>query len=339
MDLLLIKLARFITFNEQRGLLKDLERIFTPLTNSFHVTFDEWGAKHRILAQLALLNINYEEICQKLLETPGINTVIHFSPSLFNMTSSSLSALISQLSAFLKDSNPGESYDIDFHSIGRVPFHKKAIIDRLQRKRFTYRPDSKFHLYLEIRSASKKRKNTSETHLQVRIGQKFMLKSSFEKTRKIIPRLILYSPFTYIEIADFFRLGLVFNSQIILTNENNRVEKLLKEVQKSYFKGISKVSFEIVPSLDTVIAENLGMCFGFSLWGKKSVNDLSQKILTLIKQEPIKPIVNLIFGNEKTGIPLSVRQKISIFQIGDRVSEPLRSSQAAAYILGTLYSL
>ena len=82
-----------------------------------------------------------------------------------------------------------------------------------------------------------------EKILKIRLGEKFQNKEVFkhEIIRKF-PNLVLYSPYTVQEVADFFRLALTFTTTAYLTNENEYVPKIVNQVQKTYFKGISKIS-------------------------------------------------------------------------------------------------
>ncbi len=332
MNLILIKLARFITSDEQKYLAKDIKRVLNPITTSYRISYDEWGAKKRILVEVELEKTRIRELGQNLLEQPGIIAVIHFSPRFYNWESSSLSPLINQISTFLTIYNQNATYSLDFRTIGKVPFHKKAIIDRLRKNNFEFHSHSKFHLYIEIRSF--KEKNTQ--NLQTRIGRKFIPEVFSKENLQISPQLVIYSPYTEQEIADFFRLGLVFKLPLIFTDENKNIQGLIKRTQKTYFKGISKVSHKIIPSLEVFIKNNVGRSFGFSLWGTKSVHDLPSIIQPITNQDKEKPIINLIFGNEQIGLPLFVHNQIPMFHIGGYSSEPLRASQAASYALGTL---
>ncbi len=335
MNLILIKLARFISSDEQKYLAKDIKRIFTPITTSYRISYDEWGAKKRILVEVELENTRIRELCQNLLRQPGIIAVILFSPRFYNWESSSLSLLINQISTFLTIHNQNTTYSLDFRAIGKVPFHKKAIIDRLQKKNFEFHTHSKFHLYLEIRSFKEKNRQ----NLQTRIGRKFVPEAFSKEALQISPQLIIYSPYTEQEIADFLRLGLVFKIPLIFTDENKNTQDLIKRTQKTYFKGISKVSFKIIPSLETFIKNNTERSFGFSLWGTKPVHDLPSIIQPIANQDKEKPLINFIFGNEQIGLPLFVHHHIPMFHIGGYASEPLRASQAASYALGTLCCL
>jgi tRNA(Leu) C34 or U34 (ribose-2'-O)-methylase TrmL len=172
------------------------------------------------------------------------------------------------------------------------------------------------------------------------LEQKFKHEFLFNGTPQTFnPNLVLYSPFTTQEVADFFRLGLAFDVLIVLTNENGKAQDLINRVQKTFFKGLAKISFKIVPSLEQLTTENSDSFFGFSLWGTKSISELPLIIHSLRYQDSEKLSIYFLFGNEEKGLPLFVRYKIPIFHIGRQASEPLRAAQAAAYVLGTLYSL
>lgn len=335
----LIKLARFISKNEQITLAEDLKQLLTPHVTFLEISHDKWGAKNRLIMEIEPITIKITDLNQKLRENPGISSIILFTPQLFNWEFSSFPALINQLADFLNTHNAKKSYVLDFRAIGRLPFHRKAIIDRLKRKKLLSQGESEFHLYLEIKPRKKKNLETDPT-FQARIGTKFVNEFLVNGTPQTFdPKLVLFSPFTTQEVADFFRLGLAFNISIILTNENGKAQDLINRVQKTFFKGVTKVSFKIVPSLENLIIQNPALSYGFSLWGTKSVSEFPSMIQSLHCQESKTPITYFIFGNEENGLPLFIRYKIPIFRIGRQASEPLRASQAAAYILGTLYSL
>jgi len=332
MTFLLVKLARFVSPSEQKALAKDIEALLKPLTTSLRITNDVWKPKNRLFIEVNSIMKNLDHLIQVLLRNPGVSTVVHFSSNLFNWESKSLNDFISKISYFIETNSSDNTFNLDFHTMGNVPFHKKAVLDRLKKKEFIYQRKSPFHLYLELRA---RRKN-----LQARIGRKYSL--DLKPTNlAVIPHLVLYSPFTAQEIADFFRLGIVFNTSIIFTNENNLVQDLISKVQKSYFKGISKVKFEIFPTISELFSKKPhDHFFGFSLWGNKLIEDLPISIIDTLHNDEFSKIQSsnyyFIFGNENTGLPLSIRYQIPFFRIGSRSSEPLRASQAAAYALGTL---
>jgi tRNA(Leu) C34 or U34 (ribose-2'-O)-methylase TrmL len=280
---------------------------------------------------------NMEIYIQELIKRPGIVSAITIPSSFYNLESASLSELIIKIISFLRVNNASE-YSFDFLSIGKAPFHKKAIQDRLKKKKFSLSPNSKFKLYLEVNSL-KGQNLGAERRVIARIGRKFIPPIySTETIFSFSPQLILYSPYTVQEVADFFRLSLAFKIPIILTDENGRAEKLIEKVTSSYYKGINKINYRITSSLAKFINESKNKTFGFSLWGTSSIADLIPKVKNFNLQFPDKKLINFVFGNEETGLPLNIQNKIKMFRIGTQASEPLRASQAAAYVLGTLLS-
>lgn len=335
---LLVKLARFINPQEQQQVSKDIEKFVKSFSNSYQTKKDDWISKNRIILKLDLINSKVDTFLQGLLKTPGIASVVKIPLKLYNLESESFSHLIHTLINFIEE-NGYTDYAFDFRNIGKAPLHKKAIIDRLGKKNIYLSSTSEFLLYLEIRSQPA-RKAEPRKIIQARIGRKFKLqnnKTDFNQT--FIPKLILYSPFTVQEVADFCRLSLTFRMDIILSNENNLSEELIEKVRTSYFKGIDKIKYNITPSLEKFIANSINKSVGFSLWGTKPINELPIAIQKMTSIESIKPVIYFIFGNEEVGLPLTIRKQISMFRIGIEPSEPLRASQAAAFALGTLFSL
>ncbi len=339
---LLLKLARFVTTEEQNHLIKKIEKYFYQFTNSIQVENDTWASQNRLLLKLedqknSKLLSNIELHVEELINKPGIVSVITIPSSLYNWESESLTALINEITTFLKGNNATE-YSLDLLGFGKTVFHKKAIQDRLKKKKFVDSSNSNFKLYLEMRSQKVQNIKNGMTHI-ARIGRKYIPTIYSTKTLfSFSPQLILYSPYTVQEVADFFRLSLAFNIPIILTNENGRVEKLIEKVRTSYYKGIDKIEYRITLSLANYILKSKDQTFGFSLWGTSPITELITKIKGIKPHIQSKSVINFVFGNEETGLPLNIRDQISIYRIGTQASEPLRASQAAAYALGTLLS-
>jgi hypothetical protein len=270
-------------------------------------------------------------IQELILQNPGVNNLIQFSQANFEFKTNSLTDLITHLEDYLVKKVEENSIFVTYKAFGSIPFHKKAIIDRLKRKRIFHKETADYNLYIEV-----KRDNNSKEKLpiiKVRLGKKI---GSFpiRNRETSSPTLILYSPFTIQEVADFFRLALTFNARVLFTNENKMVKRVIGLVEESYFKGISKVEYEIVPTLDSLLEnKEKSLFYGFSLWGSDPITSLREKIESSGRK--IEEFF-FIFGNEEKGIPLNVRKIISTFYIGVRASEPLRASQAAAYALGML---
>ena len=103
------------------------------------------------------------------------------------------------------------------------------------------------------------------------------------------------------------------------------------------FKGISKVSYSIVPSIYEAIKSdsNQKQLMGFSLWSHLSDQDFIDTLAEKMTKDGENPQNwAFIFGNEERGLPLKLQSEIPTFRLGEPTSEPLRSSQAAAYALG-----
>ncbi|MHA1207597.1 MAG: TrmH family RNA methyltransferase [Candidatus Hodarchaeales archaeon] len=263
---------------------------------------------------------------------PGVNNVTLFQKKFFETRIDTLSQLMKILIEYIKSKTDDDTININFHALGRVPFHKKAILDRLKKKGVKNDQKADFKLYLEVKQSQDVTKD--DRGIQVRIGEKFIRQSVQPLSQIPTPILVLYSPHTVQEVADFFRLALTFDTQVILTDENDQVESIVQEVEKTYFKGISKISFEIIDSLESLMKKKVSTkVFGFSLWGNSPIADLSKEILSK-KRSPGE--ILFLFGNEETGLPLWVRDEIPIFHIGQKASEPLRASQAAAYAFGMI---
>jgi len=332
MIFILVKLSRFVKPKEQDILNQDLDRQLRNYSNKVKVKNDPWGNRYRILVSISDDGSLTKEIINMILSNPGVNNLIIFQQKLFETRFDTLSQLVKILIEYIRSKNDNNIINMNFHSLGRVPFHKKAILDRLKKKGIKNDPKSDFKLYLEVKQCQEKMEDDRE--IRLRIGEKIIRSTDQPLSKVSTPKLVLYSPHTVQEVADFFRLALTFKTQIILTNENNRVEEIIQEVEKTYFKGITKISFEIMDSLESLmIKKSNSKFFGFSLWGNSLIADLNYKIQG--KQSSSEEIL-FLFGNEETGLPLWVRDKIPIFHIGQKASEPLRASQAAAYAFGIL---
>ncbi|MHA1974199.1 MAG: hypothetical protein ACTSW1_14465 [Candidatus Hodarchaeales archaeon] len=331
MTLYLLKLARFVSKEEQQKIIKDFRPICRKYFESFKIMSDSWRSKNRILLQIQSKHEIPNEFLYKLLEKPGIITIIEFFPDTFEFNLPEFKSLIDLLVKIINSKSCNNTFSIDFRSYSKIPFHKRSIIDRLKKKKIHYSEEAPLQLYFEVNQDKK------TGNLIGRLGQKIPRNIQQELNKTVSAVLVLYSPFTVQEVADFFRLGLSFNTKIIFSNENNKVPLLLKKVKKTFFKGIDKVQFEVIPDIQQLISQDSNNCYGFSLWGKKNINDLSTSINDRKKETTNNnKSIHFLFGNEEVGLPLRVREKIPIFRIGTASSEPMRASQAAAYILGFL---
>ncbi len=332
MIFLLVKLSRFVTPKEQEILIRDLDPQLRNYSKKVIVKDDPWGTRYRILISIADKSTLTKRLINTILSNPGVNNLIIFQQNLFEIRTETLSQLMNTTLKYIKSKTDSSTINISFHALGRVPFHKKALLDRLKKKKIINDPKADFKLYIEVRQLQGKLGD--EKGIQLRIGEKIVGQTSQSSSQILIPKLVLFSPHTIQEVADFFRLALTFNTQIIITNENNKAEEIIQNVEKTYFKGINKISFEITSSLDSLMDKKSDSKFyGFSLWGKTPITNL----ITEIRRETNDhEDILFLFGNEETGLPLWIREKIDIFHIGKKASEPLRASQAAAYAFGMM---
>ncbi len=328
---LLVKLARFVTQKEQDQLAKELNYTLGEYSNIVRIVNDTWGSRNRLLIQLPDVTKLSSKIRKTILHSPGVNTLVLFTKDNFEYETSSLSHLLTTLEDYISNTVKTNTVEINFQAFGRVPFHKKALLDRLKKKGILHQKAAKFHLYLEVKQDIQVKE--SIPIIKVRLGEKFLMNASVENKPEP-PSLVLYSPYTTQEVADFFRLALTFNVNLLFTDENRSVKQVIAKVETTIFKGISKVKYRVVPSLTKILQENEKEgIFGFSLWGSEPIINLPKVIASTGKNTRE---LFFIFGNEETGIPLAVRKLVKMFYIGNKASEPLRASQAAAYALGLL---
>ena len=145
--------------------------------------------------------------------------------------------------------------------------------------------------------------------------------------------VILFSPYTAIEIADFCRIKLNFDFiEVLFSNENEKVPEVIEETAKTVFKGIDKVKYEIIPSLNDFIRRNSEkyLFLGFSLHATKNVNDLKKAI------KESEKIPCIIIGNEVRGLEYKTQKMIDMYKLGTGSSEPLRASHVLMYVLGMI---
>ena len=325
MRILLVKLARFITFKEQERVKEAFNTSIQSLSSANIVSNDIWGAKNRLL--LKMKDSPSSDFFQSLLSNPAVVSVVDFEEEYFDWESRSLPLLIDKIMDYTKEQDHSIGFSLEFRGVGKIPIHKKAVLDRLRRKKLKIGEQYDFILYIEL-------KKDEMGKIYARIGRKITRILRDEMIHHV-PILVLFSPFSTQEIADFFRLGLVFNTKLIFSNENHRIENLIEQVQRTYFKGITKVNYIIIDTLESLVSKCIDSCYGFSLWGQKSSQELIKQFKDAIQENPEQEIF-FLFGNEETGLPLSIREKIPIYRIGNQSSEPLRASQAAAFVFGAV---
>ena len=329
MIFVLVKLSRFVTPKEQEILIRDLDLKLRNYAKNGKVKEDPWGTRRRILISLSEDTTLTKGLINTILSNPGVNNIIVFQQNLFETRSDTLSQLMKTTFEFIRSKTKNNTINVNFHALGRVPFHKKAILDRLKKKKIINDPKADFKLYMEVRQLQGMHQD--EKGIQLRIGEKIIRHAKQPSSHIQTPVLVLFSPHTIQEVADFFRLALTFNTQVIITDENSKVEEIIQDVEKTYFKGIDKINFEIESSPDSLM-DKKSDC-KFYLWGKSPITDLNAEIKRNTHSDEE---ILFLFGNEETGLPLWIRDKINIFHIGKKASEPLRASQAAAYAFGIM---
>ncbi len=199
-------------------------------------------------------------------------------------------------------------FDVRLKSLGSIPFHAKAIRERLLKNKSLSKNPANI-IYVEAKPIS--------GVILVRMG---MQQKSAASTGGIT--LVLEHPTTWHEAADFIRLGIAFHVSIRIVTEGDRMSEQAVNDAKDVVKGWRKANL--------VVSEGLGdmdNAVGFSLWGTKTEEDLKK----------IKAPVTFLFGNEVKGLRLSTKNKCkAVVRLGPESSEPLRASQAAAYALGLI---
>jgi tRNA(Leu) C34 or U34 (ribose-2'-O)-methylase TrmL len=332
MIFVLVKLSRFVTPKEQEILIRDMDLKLRNYSKKVNVKEDPWGTRYRILISISENIALTKGLINTILSNPGVNNLIVFQHDLFDTRSDTLSQLMKTILKYIRSKTHSNTINVNFHALGRVPFHKKAILDRLKKKDIINDPKADFKLYIEVRQVQGK--HLDDKGVQLRIGEKIIRQTKQPSSHIQTPKLVLFSPYTIQEVADFFRLALTFNTQGIITDENSKAEEIIQDVEKTYFKGIDKINFEIESSLDSLIDKKSECKFyGFSLWGKSPIAELKAEIK---RNTNSHEGILFLFGNEETGLPLWIREKINIFHIGKKASEPLRASQAAAYVFGMM---
>ncbi len=299
----LIKLARFVEFEEQKTITKKIRKISKAKTIE---------QNKRILLQSSL---NQKQL-NKLKTIQGINSI---QKIIKEKTTQNLKELIE----FIKKNAKLIETKIELQK--GLPFHKQAILQRLKKQKLTLIQGNKE--IIEIKQFQNK--------IITRIMQNIELKEkplnpiNQKQLKKTIKEIIfiLVEPKTKNEVADFMRLTEIFKTKLVLIDSTNHSKQLIKEASER-IKSIKskKILVKINNSFEKTIKGYYTI--GFSLWGKQTEQELIN-----LKHEKIA----LVFGNEKKGLPLHVRQKLeTIIRLGPKTSQPMRSSQALAYALALI---
>lgn len=329
-SIILLKLARFVSPREQRSIRKDLIDI---IPQEVDIRPDEWAKKQRILLKFPKKKIDDpESLLKQITQIPGILTIIIIKRQNFEFSTSNLSELVTYtLSAVNTTEKP---LHIKFQAIGSIPFHKRALRERIKKKRELAEEsdESAFNVYLECKE--------EDSQVLGRLGFVYHdeRKESLPLESISLPSItqmsvILFSPYTAIEIADFCRIKLNFDFvEILFSNENEKVPEVLEETAKTVFKGIDKVKYEIIPSLNDFIGKNREkyLFLGFSLHATKNVNDLKRAM------KESEKIPCIVIGNEVRGLEYKTQKMIDMYKLGTGSSEPLRASHVLTYVLGMI---
>ena len=326
-SIILLKLARFVSKREQGLIRKDLIDI---IPQDVDIRPDDWAKHRRILLKIPEMKTeDSKNLLLQISQIPGIVTIIIFKKKNFDFSTDKLSELVNYTLSAVQ-SNEKLLY-IKFQAIGSLPFHKKAFRERIKKKRplHSESDENTFNVYLECKE--------DDSHVLGRIGFIYLDEQKESSSESIslesISKMsvILFSPHTEVEIADFCRISLNFNFlEVIFSNENEKVPDIIKETSQTTFKGINKVKLNVIPSLNDFINKNRDkyLFLGFSLYASKNAQDLKKALKNSDK------IPCIVIGNEVRGLEYKTQKMIDMFKLGTGSSEPLRASHVIAYVLG-----
>lgn len=328
--IILLKLARFVSTREHRTIRQDLIHI---IPQEVDIRQDEWAKQLRFILKIpSRANIpDAEEFLKQISQLPGVVTIIIFRKQNFDFQTASLSELVKYTVLSIQTDKP---VHIKFQALGSLPFHKRAVRERIHKKLplSLESNESTFNVYLESKE--------EDDEVISRLGFIYLDEKQESASTEAISldsiskmSVILYSPYTDIEIADFCRISLNFDFlQIIFSNENNKVPEILEETSKTTFKGIDKVKYTIIPNINEFITLNRHKYnfLGFSLHASKSAHNL-KKALKSSNKTPC-----IVIGNEVRGLEYKTQKMIDMFKLGTGSSEPLRASHVMAYVLGMI---
>ncbi|MFX1250338.1 MAG: TrmH family RNA methyltransferase [Promethearchaeota archaeon] len=317
--ILLIKLARFVTPQEQ---LKLQEQIFTYFKSSSKISLkrDPWAAKYRLL--LTSLHSLSSKTISELYTLPGVWEI----SILDEFSADSLNKVISLIKTYLTEHrlSPNQVFP-KIRIFKNTAFHKQALLDRWRKKIGSIISESEATSFLYIEAKQN----------LLRIGQIVPQISSpapsFAPFIKYLC-LVLERPTTADEISDFIRLCISFSLPLHLVLSSSDASLLEEAKKRAGGRGFQKVRIATYQSISKAVAGT--KAYGFSLWTGKNEHDLKEIFRNWV-DSPHK--ISLVFGNEKAGLSLETRQQLrKIFHLGPSSSEPLRASQAASYILGLM---
>lgn len=287
----LITLARFVSPEEQRDIADRMRAM------KYIVSSDPLAPQRRLIVD--------GPDPGKLFKIEGVSQVI---PIYAEKSTKTLSEATKIVVTALKKLGL-DSFTIHLKTLGDVPFHEKALRERV-RKKLKHNPGRV--VYVEAKA--------QQDSVLVRVG----VPEIFHQDKNVSIILVLESPKTSHEIADFLRLAIVFGVPLRISIEGDlRTLHALQEA-KQIVKGYEKTTVTTYKTtLDAIRGLN---AVAFSLWG-----DSDERVLRELHAEA------LVFGNEERGLKLSTQKACkAVVHLGPRSSEPMRASQAAAYAMGVL---
>jgi len=229
----------------------------------------------------------------------------------------SISSLKELVEAIVREVD-GETFRLDLSLWKGVPFHKKALEERLVKKVSLSDSAAKV-VYVEAKPLSK-------TQTAIRMGSYLEPVVARNYSRFA---LVLEAPISKGEVVDFLRLGTAFRIplHVVVGKKSRNAIDGAKKIFKSFKSG--KVILKEFKSVEKAVEGFEPVAF--TMWPTK--NELS---LDAVLNDPDKKIA-LIFGNEKEGLSFSTRRLVwKQFKLPTLSSEPLTASQAAAFVLGSI---
>ncbi len=288
----LLTLARFVSPSEQQEIVSKIASM-------------EYEVKPDSLAPQRRLIVN-GPVGGKLFEVEGVSQVIVLHADKRTKTLGEAAKVVAETAKKLNL----DAFTVRLKRLGDVPFHEKALKERVRKK---CKHIAGRTLYVEAK------KTRDDVIIRVGLPETF-----FTEAKKDFV-LVLESPKTPHEVADFLRLAIVFDLPLRISLEGDlRTLQALQEAKK-IVKGHEKT--KVMTYKTTLQAIRGRKAVAFSLWGDKSEEWLKKS-----------PEINaLVFGNEERGLKLSSQKEcVGVVHLGPKSSEPMRATQAAAYALGVM---
>lgn len=293
----ILRLARFVSRAESDNLKRDLEKLGIRVLSSRHKIFK------------ATLNQGQLKKIKDMPQVSSIEKVIFE-----NQSTGSLLDLVKILSEKLP-----EKYSLNTKIETGVSFHKRAIIERLKKKKKIHDNDADPF----VLEAYSKEKDTI-----VSLSKKVVSTSTIDSANVSFVLEEVSNPH---EIADFMRLSLIFNAPLFLIRDSKNAVKRAYDQSKKLSKAekSNKIQVHLINSITELNNKTL---IGFSLWGKQTDKD----IVSLRPKLKNKNLA-IIFGNEFRGLKSkTIKECEYVFHLGPKSSEPFKANQAAAYFLALL---